>query len=179
MMQDAELAKKLERVLSPELDLAVENMILATEDGFELFGKWSLKRDDGMISVFKADVLQGRFYSSRSAVSYCIAEKYGQFKLSQEIKFLDQEYGRMDCDIQTRTSMLPGFKDRQRRLTVLSKLEDRRIKLKHIKTQLEKCVWRAKYWQIKGFNDEIARTRRPAPNRTIYQNSRKSIRTRD
>jgi hypothetical protein len=46
------------------------------------------------------------------------------------------------------------------------KVEHRREQLARVSDQLTKCVNLAKYWQIRGFNNETARTGRSASQRT-------------
>ena len=55
------------------------------------------------------------------------------------------------------------YRDPVVRDSVAAKLSHKRQTLLDINSRLEKCANLAKYWQTKGFNDEIARTQHSAP----------------
>jgi hypothetical protein len=54
--------------------------------------------------------------------------------------------------------------------SVAAKISQKEQLLFFINSRLEKCVNVAKYWQLKGFNDEIARTKHSTPGKK-YQAS--------
>jgi hypothetical protein len=58
------------------------------------------------------------------------------------------------------------LRESARREAVHSKIDSRKYRLRCIAEQLDKCINLAKYWQIRGFNNETARTGRTPPHRT-------------
>ena len=86
--------------------------------------------------------------------------------LANEILSLENKRLTVDADLYVRTQIVKRIKDVERLEYLQIKLTHRREKLKHIKLQLDKCVSLAKYWQLKGFNNETARTGRQPTNRT-------------
>lgn len=175
-MKPEEFESKLEQVLSGELLAALPNMISVIDDGYDVFGLYKIRTREGSCEVYRYDDLRGSFTSVRVALSWCIAEKYQQWALARDIRWLDQEKSVMTQDVRARRLLLPAIKDPVRWTVASDKLDNKEYQLRQVRERLTKCVNLAKYFQLRGFNDEIARTRRPPPNRTAHSSAGKSKR---
>ena len=158
---------RLKQILEPELHKAIGSSILRAGDQYVLYGAWSIETiDPNTVQVRKHGEIVGTFFNLKNAVSWCVAERYNRIRLAFEIQNLDSELSRLSNDVTMSQSLLKRARDPDIRMVVRIKMEHNHSKLNNIQYQLEKCVKRAKYCQLQGFNDEIARTRRPAPIRT-------------
>ena len=107
----------------------------------------------------------GTFTSTRSAVAWCIADKNRQYNLANEIQHLDFTLLRLRNDIEVR-----GGQARKSYgtfwETVSAKAAHRKEQSQQIENELTKCINSAKYWQLRGSNNETARTGRNTPYKT-------------
>jgi hypothetical protein len=98
-------------------------------------------------------------------VAWCIADKNRQYNLANEIQHLDFTLLRLRNDIETRSSQARKsygtFWE-----TVSAKAEHKRLQSQQIENELTKCINSAKYWQLRGSNNETARTGRNTPYKT-------------
>ena len=163
------LDRKFETLMSmlgDDLEIAKKNSIFETPDGYWVFDDYRvIKKSDG-IEVHpgkRSTVL--KFTSLRYAISWCVADKYRQFALADEILLYDTRRNGLQNDIAASTQMLSKIKNFVTKDVIEAKRSDKRAKLLAVNERLDKCANVAKYWQIRGFNNEIARTRRPASNR--------------
>jgi hypothetical protein len=158
---------RLERIIKPELDKLQKNVIMQEDNSYHAFSEYIItKQQDGTYIVNKGNRLIKIFSTSRYALSWCIADKYGQDKLANNIQYLDEEKIRIFADIQVRQMMSEKITDNERKEIIYIKILARKQGLKAVENRLTKCVSLAKYYQIRGFNrDETARTRRTQPTR--------------
>ncbi len=166
MNKKQQAIQRLETILQEDSRNLVNIAIIREGDVFHAFNTYRISREgrDYRVEKFTSD--HGLFGSSRTALSYCIADKLGQLNLSLQIRQLDQEKTQAEADLDVRSALANRTKDAAVRSIAETKLETRRRHLRYITEQLDKCVNLAKYWQIKGFNNETARTGRTASNRT-------------
>jgi len=173
-----ELETRLDVMLGSDLAMAQRNMIHRGADGaYEVFGRWQLQEHGDRVTVSRREQVVCEFSSLRVAVSWCIAEKYNQRELSADIRRLDQDLCRLRDQDWVRRQAAESLRDPDRRVTALIKSQEAHRRYCVIGERLTECARRAKYFQIRGFNDEIARTRRPAPHRTSRDGARKPRRS--
>ena len=99
----------------------------------------------------------GVFNSSKTAVSWCVADKYQRFNLARDILNTDTILGNLTNDIFVRTGIANRAKAAQTREDIETKLETKIIRKKYLENQLADYVKKAKYLQQRGFNNETAR----------------------
>lgn len=165
-MKSEQTLQRLEEVLKPSLSEVLPNAILPTGNGYEAFGEYEIMPESGRWQVHRSRRDPVEFSSSRVALAWCIAHKFHQLLLYMDIERLDREKLALVADLAVRTRLKERLKDPQTAEIVEAKLTTRRRQLEYIETTLTKCVNQAKYLQIRGFNNETARTGRPASNRT-------------
>ena len=175
-MKQQRALDRLEQIISPDFDEICKNVIFEEENGVSAFGVYFLERNEFGVCVTKNHLYKGDFSSMRTALSWCVADKYNQFTLKEEIQRLDKLRWDLKTDLDTRLKITQRIKDPARAEVIETKLSTKRHKLQAISNRLDKCVSLAKYWQIRGFNNEIARTRRTSPDRTNRPSDRKSQR---
>ena len=157
---------RLHDMIAQDLAALAPNTIIPEGRGYLAFEIYSIQPDRGLWRVSKRGDLQSIMTSVKSAVSWCVADKYHQHRLSTDIQDLDQQKLHLESDLQVREHMA-----RKSRLgtsidAVEAKLSNRRWRLAQIDERLAKCVNVAKYWQLRGFNNETARAGRTTPHRT-------------
>lgn len=174
------LFKKIERVLGPEIQVLQDNIIVPSNRNnvYDVFNRYELHKtaNGAEVRLKRGDTIH-TFSSVKSALSWCIAERYQQSNLAKTILETDQQMFRYECDVAVSGGILSKVKDTSRKETLKLKHEHKCELLKDAKIRLEKCTNLAKYWQIRGFSNEIERTGRNAPNRSNRTSTRKSSRS--
>ena len=157
--------KKFERALRQEFRDLLPNTIFEDEDGgYSVFGKYRIESAHPGYRVYCAATEVGVFNTTKSALSWCIADKHQAYNTAREILELDTKLGAMTRDIATRTAIAEGSTQWRFRDTVGTKLETKLIRKKKVENELTKCVNWAKYIQQRGFNNETVRTGRNQTN---------------
>jgi hypothetical protein len=160
-------AREFNRLLRQEFSELLPNTIFEIDKGvYQVFGKYQLIAKNNECQVFCHATDVGIFGNKRSALSWCIADKYKDYNLARKLLETDQKLRYLNNDINTRASLADSSRNLQFREEVGTKLETKIIHKKQLENQLAKCVNWAKYYQQRGFNNEIARTGRGQPNKT-------------
>ena len=153
--------QKLERWAETQIVESLHNLIVDDEHGgWVVFGCYHLTPTESSFAVYRYTSLAGTFNSKRSAISWCVADKNNQLNLAFNIKKLDAQKSLVAADIECRRSVANRSSDPLFRETVKTKIEPKIIYYKSISAELEKCINSAKYLQLRGFSNEIARTGR-------------------
>lgn len=146
---------KLERFAEREFRKNMESLIVPDDQGgLIMFGRYHLVSESHSYKVYGYSDLLGEFSSKKVAVSWCVAEKYRQYKLSKEIEILDRKRTTLFNDITCRQIQAKQSRSETFAETVNTKIEPKIISLNSINRELEKCLNSAKYLQIRGFNNE-------------------------
>jgi hypothetical protein len=155
------LEKEFDRMFRQEFSDLAAKMIWQNDDGdFEVFDHYIIVPENKSFRVFCSASDIGLFMTTRSALSWCIADKCKQYNLAREIQETDRKLEHITNDISVRAGAGDRSKQPQFRETILTKLESKIIKKKQLETQLNKCVNFAKYTQQKEYNNETVRTGR-------------------
>jgi len=156
--------KEFKRVIHDEFRNTIPNLIWQEDDGsYEVFYKYRIIPEKPGFRVFCSASDIGVFSSTRTALSWCIADKYKNYNLARNILTLDSKLTSLINDINVRAKI--GDKSNQPlfRETIGTKLETKIIHKKKLENELVICVNRAKYLQQQGFNNETVRTVRTYP----------------
>jgi hypothetical protein len=143
------------------------NTIWQNDSGeYEVFGHYRIhaERPGYRVTCGATDV--GVFSSTRTALSWCIADKNKAYNTARELLTIDTKLAALTQDINARAAVGDRSQNPQLRETILTKLETKIIQKKLLENQLTKCVNWAKYIQHRGFEDETQRTGRSQPNKT-------------
>ena len=159
--------QEFDRMFRQEFCNIVDNLIWQNDAGeYEVFGKYRIIPMKPGYQVFCSATDAGTFHSTRTALSWCIADKHQVYNLARELLETDNKLYSLNQDISSRTAVGERSKDPNFRDIIATKLESKIIHKKRLENQLTKCVDWAKYIQQKGFDNETARTGRSQPNKT-------------
>ena len=159
-MKRQQAIQRLEQIIEQDLCDLEKTIILADGKRYLVFGKYRIEPEGDIWIVIKNTLKVGEFGEVRSAMSWCIADKYHQHGLRENISRLEKHRLMLKSDIKVRSGLKINSE------AVAMKIETRRYRLQQIDFQLDKCINQAKYWQIRGFNNETQRTGRTASHRT-------------
>jgi hypothetical protein len=158
--------QEFERLFHQEFRDIMPNTIWKNDDGvYSVFGHYQIVPEKVGYRVFCAATDVGLFGATRTALSWCIADKYKAYNLARELLTIDNKLQSLTQDIATRANLADRSKKFEFRDTIGMKLETKIIRKKQLENQLTKCVSWAKYCQQRGFNNETARTSRNTPNK--------------
>lgn len=136
-----------------EIANSFDNVIMDTEDGAELFGRYSIRRCPDGYDVYRIGNLVVNLHSLRSAISWCIADNKQRLNIALQIEQLDLRSRTLSTSLATRRQ---GPKNEIAR----AKIEHREAEKYKIDQQLEKYVEQAKYLQFKGLTYDTQRYHR-------------------
>jgi len=158
---------QLDRMFRKEFRDLMPNMIWETDDGsYEVFGRYHIVPEKRGFRVFCSATDVGLFATTRTALSWCIADKNRAYNTARELLSVDNKLSSLTADIAVRAAIGDRSKNPALREMILTKLESKIIQKKQLENQLAKCVNWAKYYQQQGFDNETARTGRSQPNKT-------------
>lgn len=138
----------------------LDKSIVEVDSGYLVFGCYHLQPSDNRFDVYYYEDFVETFSNKRTAISWCIAERYKQYKLSFEIKNLDSKKAQLSADIMARQRLREISKNSATAEIIDTKLEPKIRYYNSVKTELEKCLNLAKYLQLRGFSNETARSSR-------------------
>ena len=151
--------QKLERFAEREIRKNIDNIIITIDDGDLIaFGRYHIKstKTEHTVSTWEREI--HCFSSKRADLAWCSADKCQQYNLANMILILDSRKQALAADIYTRKSMGERGKHEVFYEIVNTKVQPKIDRYNSVSAELENCVNRAKYIQIRGFNNETART---------------------
>jgi len=158
---------EVKRMLHQEFRDLMPNVIWQTDDGvYEVFGRYKIAPESQGFRVFCSATDVGLFATTRSALSWCIADKHQAYNLARKLHYLDSKLTALNNDIAVRSALAERSRSWEFRDPVGAKLETKIIRRKQVENQLAKCISWAKYSQQRGFNNETQRIGRGQPNKT-------------
>ena len=150
---------EVERLVQAEFKQMLPALIWQNEDGeYEAFGHYRIVPQNPGYRVYIDEDEQGFFNSTRTAISWCVADKYKRYNLARELLTYDNMLAHISNDIFVRAGVANKTKDPNVRESIEMKLEPKIIQKKELESQLTKCVNWAKYLQQKGFENETSRS---------------------
>jgi hypothetical protein len=159
--------QEFERMFRQEFRHIMPNVIWQNDQGdYEVFGNYTISPENENFRVFCSATDVGLFSTTKSALSWCIADKNKAYNLARELKDLDNKLTALNNDISVRTAIAERSRRWDFRDPVATKLETKIIRRKQIENRLSKCISWAKYTQQRGFNNETQRIGRGQPNKT-------------
>jgi hypothetical protein len=154
---------EFKHILREEFGTLTNNLIWKNDNGnYEVFDHYLIVIEKEGYRVYCSATDVGLFNSTKSALSWCIADKYKHFNLARDILTLDNKLSSLINDITIRANLADSSKNPVFRETIEIKLETKIIRKKQVEQELTKCVNYAKYCQQRGFNNETIRTGRSA-----------------
>ena len=155
-MNSARAAQNFQQLIDQHL-FNNPNGILQTKDSIQAFGVYSIYKQNHIYNIYKKNILVAETSSAKCALAWCIADKYGVKHLREEIQRLDLDLSRRQIEIQSYKNFIQTSAPITRKLVVEDKLQESILKAKRTRNQLDKCLNSAKYYQLKGFENETSR----------------------
>lgn len=151
---------KLENFAQREVMRNIRSMIIDLEQGgFLVFGRYQLVPAGSAYAVnYLSGDRAGVFSSKRTAISWCVADNFNKLNLARQILTLDNEKQSRWADLNQSRALAERSRHEIHAELILTKMQTKQERYDSVAQELEKCVDRAKYLQIKGFNNETART---------------------
>jgi len=152
--------QKLERWAEREITRNIDHIILDhTDGGLLAFGIYDIKPLKHCAQVWRDNELLITVSNRYVALCWCVAHRKNILNLMHEIQHLDQQRSYIRNDL-----VVMLLNQRQARTcefdeTLEIKIQNKQWYENMLDCQLEKCLSRAKYLQLRGFNNETARTR--------------------
>lgn len=151
--------QKLDTFAEKEFRKIMPNLIIETEPGHHLiFGTYLLNKISQGVELrrYNGDFI-ATFGSQRSAISYCVADKFQKYNLARKIQNLDTKHTILANDIACRRALAESSRRAEFRELVQTKIGPTLAQHRAVSSELEKCINLAKYLQVKGFQNETAR----------------------
>lgn len=153
--------RELDKLFRKEFPDLFANLIWQNDAGeYEVFDRYLIAPEKHGYRVFCSATDIGLFSTTKTALSWCIADKYTNYNLARDILKLDNKLSSLISDISTRANLADRSKQPLFREIIETKLETKIIHKKQVEQELTKCVNYAKYCQQRGFNNETVRTGR-------------------
>ncbi len=151
--------QKVERWAEKELCRNLDNLIIDEGKQLIVFGFYHVEASDRGWAVSDRDQLIHHFHSKKTAVSWCVADKYKRYQLANNILNLDRKKQILAADIHCRKVLGERGRTESFYETVTAKIQPKIMQFNGVSSELEKCINQTKYLQIRGFSNETERTR--------------------
>lgn len=152
-----------------ELQELESKIILKNGSKYQVFGKYTVIPESGLFLVQRQDTVLGKFETTRTALSYCIADKENNLNLARQILDLEQKLQYIRIAIDHRRAFGEKTKNSDLKELSIVKIQHRQQQQHWLKSELEKCIKMAKYLHHKGFSNETERTGRTASHKIHRQ----------
>ena len=165
-MNSAQAAQSFQQLVDQHL-FNNPNGILQTKDSIQAFGVYSIYKHNTCYKIYKNKVSVAETATAKCALAWCIADKYKVKRLREDIQRLDLDLSRKQVEIECYKNIINTNVPPARKLAVEDKLQESLLRAKRTKNQLDKCLNSAKYYQLKGFENETSRLGIKSPSRKI------------
>ncbi len=145
---------KLTQLAQRELPTLKHKLIVPTDSGYEVFGRYWLEKTDRGYEVKNHANRFGTFRHSRTALAWCIADRINNINLANQILNLEKTASRYHNDITVRSHIAEKTKHGYQWETINHKMSRRRQQAQAVDAELSKCIEQAKYYQNRGFSNE-------------------------
>jgi hypothetical protein len=145
-------------------------VIIPESQVYRAFGAYWIKPRHSHTEVWKSQEKIADFGSTRSAISWCIADNHKQYNLAQQIMDLDQRSKWSQETISQRNALSQQSRNTEFQNLIQIKLQHRKAQKRQIDSELEKCIKRTKYLQYRGFTNDTQRTGPSGNKKTSNQN---------
>ena len=126
--------KEISREILKEFPTLEHNSIWKNSDGdYTVFGRYSIVKESQGYRVHCALTDVGVFHTTKSALSWCIADKFKQYNVARDLMQLDNSLHHLTVDISTRAAIGDRTKNDDQREIILTKLENKILKKKERK----------------------------------------------
>lgn len=150
--------QKLDAWTQRELKRCIDKSILIDNGVIMVFGRYCIEPCGTRFRVSTWDKTIHEFSTKKTAMSWCTTDYQALYNLSNQILVLDRKKQALAADIHCRQAIGERGRTESFYEIINMKLQPKLDQYLSVTAELEKCVNQAKYMQIKGFNNETART---------------------
>ena len=146
--------QKVERWAEKEIRRNLDHLIIDNGDQLIAFGLYHLEYKNQGWAVNDHDRFIHQFQNKKTAISWCVADKYKRYQLANNILNLDRKKQTLAADIHCRMTLGERSECESFYETVTAKIQPKIMQYNGITSELEKCINQTKYLQIRGFSNE-------------------------
>jgi hypothetical protein len=151
--------QKLEQWAQREIKRNINSIILDDgTGGIVVFGRYCIEPQGTGFTVNTWDKQIHCFSSKKTAMSWCTADHQNHYRLANSLLVLDRKKQALAADIYCRKTIADRGRHEDFYEIINMKIQPKIDLYQAVNQELEKCVNQAKYLQIRGFNNETART---------------------
>ena len=165
-MNSAQAAQSFQQLVDQHL-FNNPNGILQTKDSIQAFGVYSIYKHNTYYRIYKNKMVIAETSTAKCALAWCIADKYKVNHLRDRIEQLDHYLSSKQVEIECYKNVINTPVPTERKQVIEDKLQESLLRAKRTKNQLDKCLNSAKYYQLKGFENETSRLGIKSPGRKI------------
>lgn len=155
-----QLDKEFDRAFRQEFKELTNNLIWQNDNGdYEAFDRYVISREKQGYRVLCSATDVGVFSTTKTALSWCIADKHCAYNTARDIREVDLKLTALKNDIATRAGAADRSKNHAFRETIETKLESKIILKKQLEVELAKLISWAKRKQAQGFETRVERKR--------------------
>ena len=154
-LTSGQVAKRFEELVDRHL-FNNPNTILQNQNSIQAFGIYSIQHESGYYNIYRNRVYQTSLFSAKSALAWCVADKYLVKSLKQKIQNYDKDLSNRQNEILIMKHAMTGASS-DRKYVIEDKLQTSIMRAQRARNQLNKCLNSAKYMQLKGFENETSR----------------------
>lgn len=146
---------KLRNIVHRTHEKLQDKVLIKKGNGYQAYSEYNItQKEEFWIVTHEYTDSPKVFNLAKSALSWCIAHKTGQYELAQHIDFLDRRLAAKQADIEILTHLLKQpIEDSEIKFIMQCKLSEDIHRRQSYKQQLAKCVNSTKYIKIKGSSD--------------------------
>lgn len=146
--------QKVERWAEKEIRRNLDHLIIDQGQQLIAFGLYHLESVNQGWVVSDHDKIIHQFHNKKTAISWCVADKYKKFQLANNILSLDRKKQTLSADIHCRRALGERSCNESFYETVNAKIQPKIMQYNSVTNELEKCINQTKYLQIRGFSNE-------------------------
>ena len=136
-MKHIDFEERIKQILGDSAESAKDNSIINTDRGFLVFDKYRIIDSAGIVQVLCRENFISDFTSKKTALSWCILDKFNQVIKAQEILELDSKRQQLQADLSVKQKLYKHYSDPVIRDSVAAKISQKEQLLFFINSRFE------------------------------------------
>lgn len=156
MINESEVERKFEKMLSKASFQDIESVVIlkTSSQEYHLFGRYTITKKDPtnvVVTLHNGDVVNS-FYSTKSAVCWCVFDRRGLYSSAKRIIELDRKLSGLEVSISIHKRLFNQTSDQDNKLIYLAKLNEERIQKREMTDELNRYITDSYNWQQKQYD---------------------------
>lgn len=154
-MKSRKVMESIKRVVrDSELENLGKYLIININGGYELYGEYFIKPENGMFAVTKYRTsLNEKFNSLRHAVTWVTLDKRNSIVDANRLKVLDKMFEGASVSLSVHQSLYKKSTDVDKKLIYFAKIQEDKAKKARISLELDRFIVNSKNWQYRKFKE--------------------------